>query len=185
LNKILHLNTRCLLSYCHRILIEAEKLLQDGIGKVVIDNANDRENVREIGLSFIKFCEDNNCTREFLETKIIPAYFINAKKHYGNIIRVYNKFFDGRHIPLLFAIIVFQRLSVEKTINFDISELQNSIKIFMKSNHLGKDEIKSFMGGTRIKNTEVILYQDCVDSIFNVLNKKNSVSRKINKKKRK
>ena len=177
---IIKLKTRCVLSYCHCILTESEMLMQKGEGIIIIDNEEDRQKVRNIGLKFIEFCELNNCTKDYLESKIPYSLSSSAKCYYGDVIRTYAKYFNDRHIPLLFAIILFQRLSIDKVIELDIDVLQDNISIFLKSQKLEHKDIKSMLSRdkTRTVNIEVLRYFDCVEDMLSSLKKKRKAKKR-------
>jgi len=177
---IIKLKTRCILAYCHSMLLESEMLLQEGKGIVIIDNEVDKNKVRDLGLKFIEFCELNSCTKDYLESKIPYLLASSAKRYYGDVIRTYGKYFKDRHIPLLFAIILFQRLSVDKVVNIDIFLLQENIDIFLKSQKLEHKEIKSLFNKdkTRAVNVEVLKYFDCVEDMLSSLKKKRKAKKR-------
>ena len=171
---IIKIKTKCILAYCHSILQESEMLMQKGEGIIVIEDKKDREKVRELGFVFLKFCEDNNCTKDYLESKVAYSISNSVKAYYSEVIRIYSKYFKTNHIPLLFAIILFQRLSIDKIINLDIDLLQENIKIFLKSQKLEHKEFTSLVNREkkRIVNVEAMRYFDCVEDMLSSVKKK-------------
>jgi len=163
-----NLKNRTILAYVHNMLIDAEQQRKDGKGTIVIDNDFKKEYALSKGLELTKYCEDNNCTVDSIEKLSFVNHnmLLRAKKYYTKIIDIYTKTFSNRHIPLLFAIVVFQKLEQQKylTLDIDYEYIFNGI---CESDHLKKEtKASKFRDKDVTVDIEVNIYNECVDEMF-------------------
>lgn len=189
---MLTLKTKCLLAYCHTILVESEELTKQDKGIAIIDDEETREFTRECGFKIIDFCESHGATKKELE-KLGPRrtdMLILAKAYYGLQIQLYLKYIsevDGRHIPILYAGLMFQLLQKNGIVSLDI-DYEKLIDAIELSDKLETQETVSKISGKTItQRTEVNKYHNAVREIleqtmqFKVV-KKVRAKRKQNKK---
>lgn len=174
ISNMFNLKNVCVLAYCHSHLIEAEAKLKSNDYITVITDDIKREKVRNLGLKIIKYCEDNNYTKEFLEYQLISKLVPMAQRYFGNAISVYSAEIKENHVPLLFAIMLFKRLSIDGKITGLMEEIKECILIFQECDLLEKVEIESKLtkGKINIKHVELIRYGKVVDDIFIKMNSK-------------
>lgn len=162
------LKNRTILAYAHNMMLDGEEQKEQGKGTIIIDDEVKREYSISQGKKLIKYCEDNGCTRDSIEKLALLNHgmLLRAKKYYGKIIKLYTEVFKERHIPLLFATIVFQKLENQGYLKMDIDyvKLFNTIN---ESDYLEKETKKSVFSGKEIVvNKESNTYSQCVENIF-------------------
>ena len=163
-----NLKNRAIMAYVHNMLIDAEKQRAEGKGTIVIEDESKKEYSLSKGLEIIKYCEDNGYTVDALEKLSFfnHSMLLRAKKYYSKIIDVYSKTFTNRHIPLLFSVIVVQKLEIQGYLKLDIDYIRifNAIK---ESNHLERESKQSkFRNKEVVIDKEVNIYNECVDKLF-------------------
>ncbi len=187
---MLTLKTKCLIAYCHTLLTEAEELTEQGKGECIVKDDNSQQFMRECGASIINFCESTGSTKKDLSdlSKSRSPLFIQAKSYYGLQIRDYQIFISevgGRHIPILYAGLMFQTLKTAGVIGLDMDygKLISDIEV---SDVLETTQKKSRFNDKMItERTEVRKYRTGVESIIsNVMNLKIKFSRSKNKRKK-
>ena len=165
-----NLKIRVILSYVHTLLDEADNLTKEGKGTSIIDSEDDKKYFLENGTILKKYCEDNGCTKKHIEKLnfIQQNMFQRATRYYNETIKVYHTTFKDRHIPLLFAILVFERLQGQGYLKVDC-DYTNLLKIMKESDHLTKEERPSKFTKDKIAtvHTEIVSYDKCMDLLFN------------------
>lgn len=163
-----NLKNRTILAYVHNMLIDAEDQKNQGKGKIIIEDETKRDYSLEQGFKFIKYCKLNGCTVDSLE----KLSFVNinmlkrAKKYYGKSVDIYSDAFENRHIPLLFATIVFEKLEQQGYLELDVDykKLFDTIK---ESNHLEREKrLSKYSNKEIVVDAEVNTYNKCVDELF-------------------
>ncbi len=173
--------TKCLLAYCHTILVDAEELTVQGKGISIVKSSESRQNMRMQGATMVLYCESVGATREHLGS-LRGALLVQAQHYYGLIIRDYQKHIStvgGRHVPILFATIMFQTFQDAGMLKLDINYkiLMNDIE---RSDMLETNDIISRISGkTVLEKTEVKKYYIGVKHIIdNVMSAKVKFKRK-------
>lgn len=178
---VFNIKVSCVLAFCHNHLVLCEEAYERGEGTPLSSNKEDSDKLRRLALAIVKYCEDNNYTRDFLNTKIPHSFTPLASKYFGICKRIYEKRIRYHHAPIIFAMVLLRKLSIENILPSGLEdEIDSCITIFQNSEILEKEQIESKLrkGLVRTKHTELIKYIDCVDAIFAEINKKKQTKRK-------
>lgn len=156
---MLTLKTKCMIAYCHRLLHDSEELLQEGKGVAVIDDEETREFTRDCGMKIMKYCESKGATHDMLGdlSKKSLSLWNLARAYYGLQIDLYQKYISavkGRHVPILYAAIMFQLLHKNGTICLDI-DYDKLLSVLEVSDKLEVSRTESRFGRWRMITSRV------------------------------
>lgn len=168
---MLTLKTKCLIAYCHTILTDAEAATVQGEGVSITKDKDSQNFMRESGFKIIAYCEQFGATRDELSklSHSTNPIFLLAREYYRLQITLYQKYISeekGRHVPILYAGLMFQLLHKNKIVglNLDYDKLISDIE---QSTMLETKEIKSrFRDKTIIERVEINKYHNGVREIL-------------------
>jgi hypothetical protein len=162
---------KSIISYCHTVLVESEELIGDGDGIAIIDDEETREFTRECGFKIIDYCEAHGATRDDLEKLSLKRIdiFALSKAYYGLQIKLYLKYIakvNDRHIPILYAGLMFQLLKESGIVSLDL-DYDRLITEIELSDKLETTEVISSLSGKSItQRTEINKYHNGVREIL-------------------
>lgn len=186
---ILTLKTKCLLAYCYELLTQAETDTEQGKGNAIFHENNNAEFLRECGFKMVDYCVKNGATKNYLELLSRKHYdlYLLSKAYYGIIIKKYCEHIadvNESHIPILFAILMFQELKVNGLIGLDI-DYNKMIDIVYKTDYFkGEQKVSKYDNKTIVYDrSEINKYAKCIqDTVSSVIKHKVASSKKKIKK---
>ncbi len=187
---MLTLKAKCLIAYCHTILTESETLTTEGKGIAIVEDKGTQNFLRSSGFAIIQYCERVGATYRDLSnlSNSRSPLFMMAREYYGIQTKLYQKYIapiEGRHIPILYATIMFQMLRSSGVVGLSI-DYDKLLSCLEESNILEKKEITSrFSDRIIIENTEVKKYLDGVRLIIDVVMKMKMKTKRVSKSKKK
>ena len=160
-----------MIAYCHTLLIEAESLRAEGKGIAILDDEDTRQFSRDCGIKIIDFCECNGATKDQLGRFCTKGFNTLGllREYYGLQIKLYLKYVsevNGRHIPILYAGLLFQLLEKNGFISLGL-DYERLISEIEKSSMLETNTRKSRFGDSEIvEKKEVNKYHNAVRLIL-------------------
>lgn len=179
---ILTLKTKCLLAYCYELLTQAESDTEQQKGDTIFENNKNAEYLRECGFKMVDYCVKNGATKNFLEllSRKHYALYVQSKSYYGIVIKKYCEHIadvNESHIPILYAILMFQELKACGLIGLDVDYNKMIEIIYMTDYFKGQQKVSKYDNKTIVHDrSEINKYANCIqDTVSSVIKFKTKV----------